>query len=101
MDFLTSVAAASEFITGVKVTEATRDQDVAKLTTILGKPPDYTDKGRQLASVQVQISGGPRPSRSKGSAVALHRQRQHDRRREGQRNLEPGRLEQRRPLRDR
>ena len=28
---------------------------------ILGKPPDYTDKGRQLASIQVQISGGPRP----------------------------------------
>jgi pimeloyl-ACP methyl ester carboxylesterase len=68
MDFLTSVAAASEFITGVKVTEATRDQDVAKLTSILGKPPDYTDKGRQLASVQVQISGGPRPFAIEGLA---------------------------------
>jgi len=31
------------------------------LADILGKPPDYTDKGRQLASIQVQISGGPRP----------------------------------------
>jgi pimeloyl-ACP methyl ester carboxylesterase len=61
MDFLASVAIASEFISGVKVAEATRNDDVAKLTTILGKPPDYTDKGRQLASVQVQISGGPRP----------------------------------------
>jgi pimeloyl-ACP methyl ester carboxylesterase len=69
MDFLTSVAAASEFITGVKVTQATRDQDVAKLTTILGKPPDYTDKGRQLASVQVQISGGPRPFAIEGLAT--------------------------------
>ena len=69
MDFLTSVAAASEFITGVKVTEATRDQDVEKLTTILGKPPDYTDKGRQLASVQVQISGGPRPFAIEGLAT--------------------------------
>src|SRR6266542_1705954 len=68
MDFLTSVAAASEFITGVKVTEASRDQDVAKLTAILGKPPDYTDKGRQLASVQVQISGGPRPFAIEGLA---------------------------------
>jgi pimeloyl-ACP methyl ester carboxylesterase len=68
MDFLTSVAAASEFITGVKVTEATRDQDVARLTAILGKPPDYTDKGRQLASVQVLISGGPRPFAIKGLA---------------------------------
>jgi hypothetical protein len=61
MDFLTSVAAASEFVTGVTVREATRDRDVARLTEILGKPPDYTDKGRQLASIQVQISGGPRP----------------------------------------
>jgi pimeloyl-ACP methyl ester carboxylesterase len=68
MDFLTSVAAASEFIAGVKVTDATRDQDVAKLTTILGQPPDYTDKGRQLASVQVQISGGPRPFAIEGLA---------------------------------
>jgi len=61
MDFLTSVAAAAELITGVTVTEATRAQDVAKLTELLGKPPSYTDKGRQLASIQVQISGGPRP----------------------------------------
>jgi pimeloyl-ACP methyl ester carboxylesterase len=61
MDFLTSVAAASELITGVKVSEATHDQDIARMTSLLGKPPDYTDKGRQLASVQVQISGGPRP----------------------------------------
>jgi hypothetical protein len=68
MDFLTSVATASEFITGVRVSEATRDQDVARLTTILGKPPDYTDKGRQLASIQVQISGGPRPFAIEGLA---------------------------------
>ncbi len=61
MDFLTSVAAASELISGVTVTPATRDQDVERLTGVLGKPPDYTEKGRQLASVQVQISGGPRP----------------------------------------
>ena len=61
MDFLTSVAAAAELITGVTVTEETRAQDVAKLTELLGKPPNYTDKGRQLASIQVQISGGPRP----------------------------------------
>jgi pimeloyl-ACP methyl ester carboxylesterase len=66
MDFLASVAIASEFISGVRVAEATRNDDVAKLTTILGKPPDYTDKGRQLASVQVQISGGPRPFAMEG-----------------------------------
>jgi pimeloyl-ACP methyl ester carboxylesterase len=68
MDFLTSVAAASELITGVTVTEATRDEDVARLTAVLGKPPEYTDKGRQLASIQVQISGGPRPFALEGLA---------------------------------
>jgi pimeloyl-ACP methyl ester carboxylesterase len=61
MDFLTSVSAASELISGVTVAQATREQDVERLTTVLGKPPDYTEKGRQLASIQVQISGGPRP----------------------------------------
>jgi pimeloyl-ACP methyl ester carboxylesterase len=61
MDFLASVAAASELISGVTVTPATRAKDVERLTAILGKPPAYTEKGRQLASVQVQISGGPRP----------------------------------------
>ena len=68
MDFLTSVAAASEFVSGVKVAESTREQDVARLTTVLGKPPDYSDKGRQLASIQVQISGGPRPFAIEGLA---------------------------------
>lgn len=68
MDFLTSVSAASEYISGVTVTDAARDQDVARLTTILGKPPAYTDKGRQLASIQVQISGGPRPFALEGLA---------------------------------
>jgi hypothetical protein len=28
---------------------------------MLGQPPDYTEKGRQLASVEINISGGPRP----------------------------------------
>lgn len=66
MDFLVSVAAASELITGVKPTTETRQDDVAKLTRILGKPPAYTSKGRQLASIQVQISGGPRPFAMEG-----------------------------------
>jgi hypothetical protein len=68
MDFLTSVAAASELISGVTVTQATREKDVERLTAILGKPPGYTDKGRQLASIQVEISGGPRPFALEGLA---------------------------------
>ena len=38
------------------------------MTEMLGKPPDYTDKGRQLASVEIQISGGPRPFAVEGLA---------------------------------
>ena len=34
----------------------------------LGKPPEYTDQGRQLASIQVQVSGGPRPFAAEGLA---------------------------------
>jgi pimeloyl-ACP methyl ester carboxylesterase len=68
MDFLTSVAAASELISGVKVEAATREQDAARLTEILGKPPAYTAKGRQLASIQILLSGGPRPFAVEGLA---------------------------------
>lgn len=66
MDFLTAVAAASELISGVTVREPTRQQDVARLKAVLGAAPDYTDKGRQLASVEVLISGGPRPFAGEG-----------------------------------
>jgi pimeloyl-ACP methyl ester carboxylesterase len=61
MDFLTAVAAASELITGQTISDATREPDIERLTALVGKPPAYTDKGRQLASVQIEISGGPRP----------------------------------------
>jgi len=69
MDFLTAVATASELIGGVKVSDSTREQDVERLTGILGKPSAYTDKGRQLASVQIEISGGPRPFAVEGLAA--------------------------------
>jgi hypothetical protein len=60
-DFFTAVGAAAELITGVQFAEATLTDDLAKMGDVLGKAPDYTEKGRQLASVEIQISGGPRP----------------------------------------
>lgn len=60
-DFFTAVAAAAEVITSVQFTERTLANDLVKMGQVLGKAPDYTEKGRQLASVQIQISGGPRP----------------------------------------
>ena len=68
MDFLASVAAASEFISGVKISEGTAEADVRRLTDVLGEAKVYTEKGRQLASIQIQISGGPRPFAVEGLA---------------------------------
>jgi ankyrin repeat protein len=67
-DYFAAVSAAAEVVTGVQFHADTMQQDVAKMTELLGKPPDYTDKGRQLASVQIQISGGPRPFALEGLA---------------------------------
>jgi pimeloyl-ACP methyl ester carboxylesterase len=67
-DYYAAVSAAAEVITGLQFHADTIQQDVAKMTELLGTPPDYTDKGRQLASVEIQISGGPRPFAMEGLA---------------------------------
>jgi pimeloyl-ACP methyl ester carboxylesterase len=67
-DFFAATAGAAEVITGVQAKLDTMPADVAKMNALLGKPPDYTDKGRQLASVEIQISGGPRPFAMEGLA---------------------------------
>jgi len=67
-DFFAASSAAAEVITGVQFHADSIQQDIAKMTDILGKPPDYTDQGRQLASVEIQISGGPRPFAVEGLA---------------------------------
>jgi len=38
------------------------------MNEILGTPPNLTEKGRQLASVQIHLSGGPRPFAVEGLA---------------------------------
>ena len=67
-DFFAATAGAAEVITGVQVKLDTMQADLAKMNEMLGKPPDYTEKGRQLASVEIQISGGPRPFAMEGLA---------------------------------
>jgi hypothetical protein len=39
-----------------------------QMADMLGQPPNYTDKGRQLASVEIHLSGGPRPFAGEGLA---------------------------------
>jgi len=68
-DYFTAVGAAAEVITGVKFQQpGSVQQDLAKMTEILGQAPDYSAKGRQLASVEINISGGPRPFAVEGLA---------------------------------
>jgi pimeloyl-ACP methyl ester carboxylesterase len=67
-DFFAATAAAAETITGVPLTLDSLPDDIAKMTAALGRPPEYTDKGRQLASVEIDISGGPRPFAVEGLA---------------------------------
>src|SRR5262245_24243644 len=67
-DYYAAVSAAAEVITGLQFKRDTLQQDVTAMTDVLGKPPDYTDRGRQLASVEIQISGGPRPFAMEGLA---------------------------------
>ena len=67
-DYFAAVGAAAEVITGTQMKLDTMQQDVAKITEMLGKPGELTEKGRQLASVEIQISGGPRPFAVEGLA---------------------------------
>jgi dienelactone hydrolase len=67
-DFFAATGAAAEVITGVQFKLDSMQADIAKMAEILGKPPAYTDKGLQLASVEINISGGPRPFALEGLA---------------------------------
>jgi dienelactone hydrolase len=67
-DFTTAVGAAAEVITGVTFESGNTRDATTRMRTILGEPPAYTEKGRQLASVEIQISGGPRPFAVEGLA---------------------------------
>ena len=67
-DYYAAMSAAAEVVTGLQFHADTIQQDAAKMAELLGKPPDYTEKGRQLASIQVQVSGGPRPFAAEGLA---------------------------------
>ncbi len=66
-DYFTAVGAAAEVITGVTFgSPSTVAADTRRMAELLGEPPNYTDKGRQLASVEIELSGGPRPFAAQG-----------------------------------
>ena len=66
-DYTTAVGAAAEAITGLRFENpATVGDTTRRMAELLGEPPTYTDKGRQLASVEIELSGGPRPFAAQG-----------------------------------
>jgi pimeloyl-ACP methyl ester carboxylesterase len=66
-DYFTAVGAAAEVVTGVRFRDpSTVGADLRRMSELLGEPPTYTDKGRQLASVEIELSGGPRPFAAQG-----------------------------------
>jgi dienelactone hydrolase len=68
-DFTTATAAAAEVITGLQFKDGSTQETTAKMRELLGDPmTGYTEKGKQLASVQIGISGGPRPFAIEGLA---------------------------------
>jgi pimeloyl-ACP methyl ester carboxylesterase len=60
-DFFLGAGAAAEFVTGLQFEPDTAAQTLARMTAMLGQPGSYTELGLRLASIQIQISGGPRP----------------------------------------
>ncbi len=67
-----ATTAAAEALTGVRLGADTFDADLARMRTILGPLESLTSKGRQLASVQIALSGGPRPFAMEGLAARYY-----------------------------
>jgi pimeloyl-ACP methyl ester carboxylesterase len=65
-DFFAAVGAAAEVITGIQFTQNGLQSQAARMREMLGEPPAYTELGRRLASVQIEISGGVRPFAMEG-----------------------------------
>jgi pimeloyl-ACP methyl ester carboxylesterase len=70
-DYFAAMSAAAEVVTGLQFHADSLTQDAMKMAELLGKAPEYTEKGRQLASVEIQGSGGPRPFAAEGLASRL------------------------------
>lgn len=69
-DFQVAAGAAAEYITGLRFTDPATTTNVQnQMVAITGIPGSLTQKGIQLASVQIQISGGPRPFAMEGLAA--------------------------------
>jgi pimeloyl-ACP methyl ester carboxylesterase len=67
-DYFAAMSAAAEVVSGVHFHANSVSQDLGRMAEAFGKAPDYTDKGRQMASIEIEVSGGPRPFAMEGLA---------------------------------
>lgn len=68
-DFFMATGAAAEVVTGLRFESTTTvASTTARMLEITGPYTNLTEKGRQLASIQINISGGPRPFALEGLA---------------------------------
>jgi pimeloyl-ACP methyl ester carboxylesterase len=74
-DFFAASSAAAEVITGVQFHADTVQQDIAKMTEMLGKPPDYTDKGGSWRASRFRSAADRARSRWKASPRGFSRTR--------------------------
>ena len=65
-DFTAAVGAAAEVVAGVRFEDGRTRENLAQMRERLGEPGAYTERGRQLASIQISLSGGPRPFAMEG-----------------------------------
>lgn len=70
-DWRAAISAAAEAITGVRIDAANIDASMARVEQAVGRIGNLTDKGRQLASLTIESSGGPRPFAVEGLASRL------------------------------
>jgi pimeloyl-ACP methyl ester carboxylesterase len=69
-DFQVAAGAAAEYITGLRFTSPSTVADTqTRMAAITGMPGSLTAKGLQLASAQINLSGGPRPFAMEGLAA--------------------------------
>ena len=67
-DYDAAVSAAAEVVSGIQFQQGNTREAAAKMNEMFGAPPTYTDKGRAMANIEIDLSGGPRPFAVEGLA---------------------------------
>jgi hypothetical protein len=65
-DFRAAIRAGAEAITGIVIDQRTIDVSMGEMERAIGRVSNLTEKGRQLASLEIESSGGPRPFAMEG-----------------------------------